>query len=96
VKIGGSANKMKKTMAYAATAILLGFAIMRLPLALEAGQPTYGAKPQSLQPQSEESSMMRSYGLGKQPLNLLHSSFIFLSGLVAALGMYAILKKRII
>jgi len=96
---------MKKTMAYAATAILLGFTIMMVPLALRTGPPTY--RP-DLQPnltnafteradmKSEDSSLSRSFGLASQPSNLLPSTLIFFSGLIAAIGVYAMLKKRIV
>jgi len=95
---------MKKTMAYFATAILLGFAIMMLPLALETGPPTYMPQPEFLRPLKTNGAEMftdgaprlQPYGLGTQPLNLLPSSAILFLGLIVALGVYAILKKRMI
>jgi hypothetical protein len=81
---------MKKTVAYAATAILLGFAVMLLPL------PLVQLQPQALQPAqlTEDSRAKQTYGLASQPLNLLPSSLIFLTGLIAALGVYAMTKRR--
>lgn len=90
---------MKKTLAYTATAILLGFAIMTLPLAL-LGPPTYRSQPQlytdtpnAAEMKGEDSLLLR-YGLAAHPSNLLPSSLIFVSGLVLALGVYAVLKRR--
>jgi len=96
---------MKKTMIYAATAVLLGFAVMMLPLALQTGrQPTLmGGKPNAQQPtdayRSEGSgngdvNMLRDLGLGRQLLGLLPSSLVFFSGLIVALSVYVILKRR--
>jgi len=92
---------MKKTMAYAATAILLGIAIMMLPKALEiqpttpASQPTDFAET-NLPIKGEDRSETASYGLGSQPSNLLPSSLIFFSGLIVAVSIYVTLKKRIV
>jgi hypothetical protein len=91
---------MKKPIPYALTAILIGFAVMMLPLALEAGPPTY--TPEFMQPTktdtgttpSEESRTFWFSGVGKQPSNLIPSSTIFFSGLILALSVYVILKKR--
>jgi len=97
---------MKKTMAYAVTAILLGFAIMMLPLALETGPPTYTPQPQFTKglttsdserlPEDTNMFAQQVYGFVSQPWNLLPSSFIFLSGLIVALAMYTILKRRMV
>jgi len=96
-------NRMKKALAYTATAILLGFAIMMLPLALKTGPSTYQPKPQFMSTPSEggdmkgeDNSLARSFGLAGQPSNLLSSSLIFFSGLMIALGIYIITKRRII
>jgi len=92
-------------MAYAATAILLGFAIMMVPLALRTGPPTYqpqfqpqfmNAPTESGDMKGEDSSLQRSFGLARQPSNLLPSSLIFFSGLIVAIGVYAMLKRRIV
>ncbi len=92
---------MKKAIAYAATAIILGFALMMLPKIMET-QPTTGT-PMTGDTRNEffpfylgDSSKTEAYGLASQPLNLLPSSLIFLSGLIAALAAYTILKRRII
>lgn len=96
---------MKKTLAYVATAMLLGFVIMMLPLALETGPPTYQPRLEPLvarsptevsNAKSEDSPLLLSYGLARQPSSLLPSSLILFSGLIAALGAYAILKRRIV
>jgi len=95
----------KKIAAYSVTAIVLGFVIMMVPLALEARRLS-NAQPQSdffgfmknpLEMISkEDADLSRTYGLGSQPLSLLPSSLIFFSGLIIALGVYAILKRRMI
>jgi len=82
---------MKKTLAYAAVAVLLGSAVMLLPL------PLTQLPPQASQPAmlTEDSKTKQAYGLTSQPMNLLPSSLIFISGFIVALGVYAILKKPI-
>ena len=99
---------MKKTLAYIAAAVLLGFVVARLPLALQAGPPAY-LSPLSLPNiqfmnapveqdayKDEIGTVLRLYGISGQPSSLLSSSLIFLSGLIAALTVYAILKKRML
>ena len=95
-----------KIAAYAVTAVLTGFIIMMLPLALETGPPTYEPKLQPLQPNfadvhrdgegaDEQQNAIRDlYGLA-QPSNLLPSSLILLTGLAVALSAYIILKKQL-
>lgn len=77
---------MKKTLAYLAAAILLGFVMARLPLAMNAPMEQDATK-------GEPSSVLRLYGISGQPSSLLPSSLIFFSGLIAALTVYAIFKK---
>jgi len=96
----------RKIVAYAVTAVLTGFLVMMLPLALETGPPTYEPKLQPLQPDftnayrdsegtDEQQNAIRDlYGLA-QPSNLLHSSLILLTGLAVALSAYIILKKQL-
>ena len=95
-----------KPLVYFATAVLLGFAIMMVPLALQTGPPTY--QPQ-LSPfpdtrtentfngalPSDDTEKLRSiYGLG-QPSNLLPFTLILSIGLVVATGAYVTFKKRL-
>lgn len=86
---------MKKTLAYAVTAILLGFAIMQVPLALQTGQlqPFFNAPTEGRDTKAADISQYNL--LAAPPSNLLSSSLILLSGLIAALAAYALLKKRI-
>jgi hypothetical protein len=98
---------MKKTLAYLAAAILLGFVVARLPLAIKAG-PEYLSplSPPSTQfmntpmeqdaAKDEISSALRFYWASGQPSSLLPSSLIFFSGLIVALTVYAVLKKRML
>jgi len=95
---------MKKTMVYAATAILLGFAIMMVPFVLRTGPLTFerGAQPNTYldepkQGFAEGQDTVSGFSrIGAQPSNLLPSSFVLFSGLIAALGAYVILKRRMI
>lgn len=87
---------MKKAITYAATAILLGFALMMLPKIMET-QPT--GTPMTEDTRNEffpfylgDSSKKEALGL----MNLLPSSLIFFSGLIAALAAYTVLKRRTI
>jgi RsiW-degrading membrane proteinase PrsW (M82 family) len=94
-------KQMKKALAFAATAILLGFTVMMLPLALETGPPTYTPDFQRTQllggMEEENRKIMPAYGyIASQPSNLLPSSLILISGLIVALSVYAILKRRIV
>jgi len=97
---------MKKALAYAVTAILIGFAVMMLPLALHKQELTPQLPPQ-VSPEffantmerddtkGVNSSSSRSYGFAWQT-SILPSTLILLLGLIAALGVYALLKKRVI
>jgi len=88
-------SKMKKIMAYSLTAVLLGFTVMMLPLAFKTGLPTPLA-PTFGEKVDEESRWLGLSGLTSQPLNLLPSILIFISGLIVALGVYAIIRKRMV
>ncbi len=95
-----------KAITYFAAAILIGFAIMMMPKALQTGPPTY--QPDlTLFPKapaentygnalsSNDTENMRSvYGL-EHPLSLLPFTLILLIGLVAATGVYVSFKKRL-
>lgn len=99
---------MKKTLAYIVAAILLGFVVARLPLAMKTGQPEYlsplspsntqfmNATAEQDAYKGEIGTVLRLYGISGQPSNLLSSSLVFLSGLIVALTVYAILKKRML
>jgi hypothetical protein len=89
---------MKKTIVYAAIAIMLGVAIMMLPLALLTGLKTVSQPPfiqpartNGLTPQVPSEQI---YGVIAQPFNLLPSSIVTISGLVIALAVYVVFKKR--
>jgi len=96
----------RKIAAYAVTAVLTGFLVMMLPLALETGPPTYEPKLQPLQPDftdayrntvgtdEQQNALPALYGFA-QPSNLLPSSLILLTGLAVALSAYIILKKQL-
>lgn len=92
----------KKIAAYAITAMLMGFAIMMLPLALETGPPTYQPKipgEYRMLPDSAnevQDSTRSLYGLTSQPTNILPSSLILLTGLIVALIAYIFFKKQMI
>ena len=90
---------MKKTLAYVTTAILLGLAVMMLPLALENGtQPQFpqpGARTLSTEAKDQNNGMLKSYGL-TNPSNLLPSSLVLLSGLIVAIAAHVILRRRIL
>jgi len=93
---------MKRALAYVTTAILLGFAVMMLPKTLQPLQTQPATSPS--QPTSysetnfpfgdESRSKTLPYALTSQPLNLLPSSLILFSGLIVALGAYAIFKRK--
>jgi hypothetical protein len=91
-----------KFAAYATAAVLIGFAVMMLPLALETGPPTY--QPQ-LQPSftnaypggvkaGEQRELYDTYGL-TQPYDLTSSSLILLIGLIIAFAAYILVKKQV-
>ena len=96
----------KKPMIYFAAAIVLGFAIMMVPLALQTGPPTYkpdltifpsartGDTYNGALPLEDSNKIRYIYGLN-QPLNLLPFTLILLIGLVVATGVYITFKKRL-
>jgi len=93
-----------KPIIYFAAAVLLGFAIMMVPLALKTGQlspfpytrtgdtfeDTFNGAPSS----DDREKLNLLYGLN-QPSNLLPFSLILLIGLVVATGVYVTFKKRL-
>jgi len=88
---------MKKTMGYVATAILLGFVVMMMPLALEtgpAGFSNFGWRGEAQGVTGgKDNYFSQPLGISSQPSNILPSSLVFFSGLIVALGVYVILKK---
>ena len=83
---------MKKTLAYVTTAILLGLAVMMLPLALE-----NGTQPQFPQPGARTlSTEAKDQNNGMRARNLLPSSLVLLSGLIVAIAAHVILRRRIL
>lgn len=96
----GSREMKKKIAAYTTTAILIGIAIMTLPLTLQ--QPS-SLTPMGQTPASNAFSDRASAptegnspfsGLVRQPANLMPLGVISLSGLIVALSVYLILKKK--
>jgi len=92
---------MKKTLAiYTATAILMGFTAMMLPLALETGPPSYTPQPaftrqtQDYEALTKYTGASPLYGIASKPANLLPAGLMFLVALAAAVGVYATLKRK--
>jgi hypothetical protein len=93
-----------KFAAYAIAAVLIGFAVMMLPLALETGPPTYqpqlqpsftNAYPDGKNAGEQRDQLDNTYGLTSQPSNLTSSSLILLVGLIIAFAAYIIVKKQV-
>jgi hypothetical protein len=92
-----------KLAAYATAAVLIGFAVMMLPLALETGPPTYDprqAPSTYISPLSEGGNEQRNQqdgtlGPASAPYNILPSGLILLAGLAVALIGYASLRKQL-
>jgi hypothetical protein len=91
-----------KFFVYGTAAILIGFAVMMLPLALETGPPTY--KPE-INPFPQFSSANEG-GNGQrylnntdantlQPYSITSSSLILLTGLVIAFTAYILFKRQL-
>lgn len=90
---------MKKTLAYTATAILLGFAIIMIPRILEPQQtfmrtPETNTQGQALPFFISDASKQGPSQLISKPTNFLPSSLILITGLIAATATYTILRKR--
>jgi len=89
-----------KFAAYATAAVLIGFAVMMLPRALEAVSPTYQLYPQgstNVYPDGKYTGEQRdqldnAYGLAS---NLTPSSLILIVGLIFAFAAYIIVKKQV-
>jgi len=89
---------MKKTVTYVAMAILLGFAVVTLPKALGPQQATTSTPTTDTRNQPNyfglESSQEGIIGLASQPNNLPPIALILLTGIIAAIGVYTIFKRR--
>jgi hypothetical protein len=90
---------MKRTIAYLATAIILGLAVVMLPRTLElqhltADTETSDARNLIPQTYGGETSEKGIPGLASQPMNLLPMALILLSGIVAAAAVAAIFRRR--
>ena len=88
--------------AYITAAVLMGFAVMMLPLALETGPPTYNptqAPTAYINPQSEsgkdQTDQQDRYGLPSPSSNAMSSSLILIVGLILAFAAYIIVKKQV-
>jgi hypothetical protein len=89
-----------KIAAYTIAAILMGFVVMMLPLALKTGPPTYQPRiPGEYQwapntAGAERDSMQKLYGLTSSPSIIMPSSLILLTGLATGLIAYIFFKKQ--
>jgi hypothetical protein len=88
--------------AYATAAVLIGFAVMMLPLALETGPPTYqpqlqpsftNAYPDGKNAGEQRDQLYNTYGLTSS--NLTPSSLILIVGLIFAFTAYILVKKQV-
>jgi len=94
-------RKMKKRIAaYATAAVLIGIAIMALPLTLQQNLPltfmdrTQGNAASSGKPSAFTNGGSSILDLVRQPLNFVPLGGIMLSGLIVALSVYLLVKKR--
>jgi hypothetical protein len=91
-----------KLAAYVTAAVLMGLAVMMLPLALETTYPASQFSPQSstnTYPNSrnageQQDQLEHTYGL-TSPSNVTTSTFILIVGLIFALAAYIIVKKQV-
>jgi hypothetical protein len=87
-----------KFVAYATAAVLIGLAVMMLPLAMEKAYPTYQPYPQSFtdgkNAGEQRDQLDSTYGL-TSPSNLTNSSLILIVGLIFAFAAYIIVKKQV-
>ena len=91
----------KRILVYVTAAILIGIAMMALPLALQDSLSLTPMDQGKLYPASPARSNAFSgqttspiSGLVRQPVNVVPLSGIMLSGLLVALSIYIIMKKR--
>lgn len=84
-----------KLVAYAVSAILVGLAVMVVPLSLrnEVLQPNFTDAYQTENDANGQRNVLPVVGLASQPSNLLPSSLILLAGFVAAFSAYIIFRK---
>jgi hypothetical protein len=87
-------NMNIRFFAYGIAALLIGFSVMMLPLALETGPPTYQPKFAG-ETTGEQSDQLRSqYGL-TSPSDVTSSSLILFTGLIIAFAAYLLVKKQV-
>jgi hypothetical protein len=92
----------KKIAVYAITALLMGFAVMMLPLSLQTETPTNSLLPPIPQQYkiipdgANEAQGSTRDTFGQAPQDILPSSFILLTGLIVALTAYIFFKKQMI
>jgi len=77
--------------AYATAAVLIGFAVMMLPLALS----FTNAYPAGKNTGEQRDQLDNTYGLTSQPSNLTPSSLILIVGLIFAFTAYILVKKQV-
>ncbi len=82
-----------KLAAYITAAVLMGFAVMMLPLALKMSYPTFQLSPQSFAGERQD-KLPEAYGLDSQSFET-SSSLILLIGLIFAFAAYIIVKKQV-
>jgi hypothetical protein len=82
-----------KLAAYITAAVLIGFAVMMLPLALETASPTFQFSPQGSTGERQD-QLRNAYGLASQP-SITSSSLILIVGLVFAFAAYILVKKQV-
>jgi hypothetical protein len=84
-----------KFFAYAIAAMLIGFAVMMLPLALEEAPPAFQPSWQPYTGEAAQDKLREMYGLDSQPSNITSSSLILLVGLIIAFAAYLVVKKQV-
>ncbi len=82
-----------KLAAYITAAVLIGFAVMMLPLALETASPTFQLSPQSYAGEQRD-QLEKMYGL-TSPSDVTSTSLILIVGLIFAFATYIIVKKQV-
>ena len=96
---------MKKALAYVVTGVLLGVTVTLLPLGLLfapseiAGTATVLELSQLRSQTSEYTAFeenLRFMGLSPFPSSLIYAGLLFVTSLILALGVYALLKRRMI
>lgn len=90
-------TKMKlKAIAYATVAVILGFIVMMVPVAIKPSSPASTERftipfDGTI---TEHNGVQPDFGFASQPKNLLPASVVPISGLIVALGIYVGFKKK--